>query len=706
MANIFSDILKGVGKSMTQYGRNMGQRLALIKLASDVKRVNPEDYATTEEYQRAMNASNKAYQRLQQEMETPSYSSLDKLLGISPEEVRAIRSAENVLSPQQGAKDSLSIAPQIFTGGVPAGLGLKGAAMAAGLGATRGGMGHIASSVPGEELEGIGGTTGMSALLGMLGYGAGEASRALSEKVSSPSKITETLSVEDIAKLPKKTRAGLAKQARAAGMWDNKSSESSNIRSFLMNREYAGDTAAQTLEKTTQGLSEASKLKQEGIEEIGGLSRGYVEQVKDNIRQSVKYSGLNATEKTALNSMFKVLDEAPTDAKTLDKIAQDWYKMGLTRAGEQKMTQSGLYKEGAKAIRDALKEANAGGQYTQAMSSLSQLLGTEDEGLVGRAAAEAAKGRFNIPFLSGVDIKVPANEDLSKAGAAWGRAQESGTLSAASPVIQRIMGAESGVLGGLGGALQYSTPYVGAIRGVEEQPKDQPIQQVGQPVPLVQPTQSAGQDFNQIGLGDDDEGIRAIREAFQVSQPQATQGNELKQALAMGILSGEISSSDATAILELLGLGDTKSEGKMLPAGSIKSLAETEEALNLLPELTGLLEEGSSAFGPLRGEIRSRIPWDKTGQKAKSTITLVRQIIGKGLEGGVLRKEDEYKYEQILPKLGDTEETVRTKIALLEQTLQNKYRTNVEAYQAGGYNPWYGFSEGSSLSDILGVSSY
>jgi hypothetical protein len=147
---------------------------------------------------------------------------------------------------------------------------------------------------------------------------------------------------------------------------------------------------------------------------------------------------------------------------------------------------------------------------------------------------------------------------------------------------------------------------------------------------------------------------------------------------------------------------NTKATGKQLPAGNLATLAETNTAVGLLPTLQASFDESKGVFGPVAG-ARGFNPYDEKAQKAKSTITLVKQIIGKGLEGGVLRKEDEKKYENILPKLTDTPKTVQDKINLLNTTLNQKYQTTVETFKAGGYDPLSGQQTQTNPNDILSI---
>lgn len=60
----------------------------------------------------------------------------------------------------------------------------------------------------------------------------------------------------------------------------------------------------------------------------------------------------------------------------------------------------------------------------------------------------------------------------------------------------------------------------------------------------------------------------------------------------------------------------------------------------------------------------------------KQKIDLVRQKVGKALEGGVLRKEDEEKYKKILTTINDTPNLSVAKIDSLIGTVE----TNLDNY--------------------------
>lgn len=101
----------------------------------------------------------------------------------------------------------------------------------------------------------------------------------------------------------------------------------------------------------------------------------------------------------------------------------------------------------------------------------------------------------------------------------------------------------------------------------------------------------------------------------------------------------------------------------------------------------------SGVNSPLLGGLRGKMPYDTEAQSLQANIARVKQVIGKALEGGVLRKEDELKYAKILPTLRDTDAVAKNKIKFIADDLDRKlylYQQNLGG--SGG---------GATLEDAL-----
>lgn len=131
-------------------------------------------------------------------------------------------------------------------------------------------------------------------------------------------------------------------------------------------------------------------------------------------------------------------------------------------------------------------------------------------------------------------------------------------------------------------------------------------------------------------------------------------------------------------ISELSALGyDTSNLGtKPLSDVAIKNISDTQKAISDLDGLTPSIEANLEFIGPISG-FAALNPWSKARQ-LQADLDRVRQTVGKALEGGVLRKEDEEKYKKILPVMNDTIDTVRYKLAQLKTTISE----DIERYQS------------------------
>ena len=132
---------------------------------------------------------------------------------------------------------------------------------------------------------------------------------------------------------------------------------------------------------------------------------------------------------------------------------------------------------------------------------------------------------------------------------------------------------------------------------------------------------------------------------------------------------------------------EKKNIGRIMPAASATNLSGTQQGINQMATLMEQIPKYAKLglAGPI-GSLRRFNPYDTNAQAFQQYVNTYKQIIGKGLEGGVLRKEDESKYEKIIPRMGDTEEVLMRKAQQLQEMLINKYNTDLEALYNAGYN--------------------
>ena len=129
-----------------------------------------------------------------------------------------------------------------------------------------------------------------------------------------------------------------------------------------------------------------------------------------------------------------------------------------------------------------------------------------------------------------------------------------------------------------------------------------------------------------------------------------------------------VMSSDANRIIDL--------------DASLNDLAILEQEISV-PGGTGLAAKaGAALWSPIT-------EYTGVGSEAKqrqATIDRVKQVIGKALEGGVLRKEDEYKYVKILPTIIDPPEVAAKKVGGLRAAIRQRRVATLEGLADAGFD--------------------
>jgi hypothetical protein len=134
----------------------------------------------------------------------------------------------------------------------------------------------------------------------------------------------------------------------------------------------------------------------------------------------------------------------------------------------------------------------------------------------------------------------------------------------------------------------------------------------------------------------------------------------------------------------------TREQGRSVTSGDAGRIADLDTSLDDLNKLSGAVGKATGTAAKIGAAVPNFVTeWTGFGADAKSkqaTIDRVKQVIGKALEGGVLRKEDEYKYEKILPTIGDVPEVVQAKLDGLWKAIQLRKQTTLDSLADAGYD--------------------
>lgn len=124
------------------------------------------------------------------------------------------------------------------------------------------------------------------------------------------------------------------------------------------------------------------------------------------------------------------------------------------------------------------------------------------------------------------------------------------------------------------------------------------------------------------------------------------------------------------------------SRNKTIPIGAVQDLSEMKSSVKLLDDLVSKVNNGK--IGPVKSIARYN-PYDSDVQEFNQMVASIKQVIGKSLEGGVLRLEDEKKYEKIIPKITDTKQTLIKKATNLRRLIEIKHNDALTEFENAEY---------------------
>ena len=126
-------------------------------------------------------------------------------------------------------------------------------------------------------------------------------------------------------------------------------------------------------------------------------------------------------------------------------------------------------------------------------------------------------------------------------------------------------------------------------------------------------------------------------------------------------------------------------------SGDAGRIADFDTALNDLSALSTAIPAGTTGTWAKVGAKLPNFVTNATGigseaKQKQAVIDRVKQVIGKTLEGGVLRKEDEIKYEKILPTIYDNDDLVKSKLQGLTEAIKKRKTTFIDTLSDSGYD--------------------
>jgi len=135
----------------------------------------------------------------------------------------------------------------------------------------------------------------------------------------------------------------------------------------------------------------------------------------------------------------------------------------------------------------------------------------------------------------------------------------------------------------------------------------------------------------------------------------------------------------------------TREQGRPVTANDASDLADFDTSLDELAAVRAAISPTDSTGIVARAAatvpyVTQITGWGADAKKRQAVIDRVKQVIGKTLEGGVLRKEDEAKYEKILPNIGDSPEVAKAKLDGLDAAIAKRKGRRLDALTDAGYD--------------------
>jgi hypothetical protein len=125
--------------------------------------------------------------------------------------------------------------------------------------------------------------------------------------------------------------------------------------------------------------------------------------------------------------------------------------------------------------------------------------------------------------------------------------------------------------------------------------------------------------------------------------------------------------------------------GVTLSEASAERLGDFNSSQAQIRTLSEQFSNPDAPQGPI-AQLRKLNPYDWEAQAKQQLVAATKQLVGKALEGGVLRAEDEVKYNKILPTIGDTYQAAVKKTKNLQTMLDNAYSAKLTSLKNAGYD--------------------
>lgn len=126
--------------------------------------------------------------------------------------------------------------------------------------------------------------------------------------------------------------------------------------------------------------------------------------------------------------------------------------------------------------------------------------------------------------------------------------------------------------------------------------------------------------------------------------------------------------------------------GVRLPPDKLLLMKEGEAIPAQLEEIKNVIAGNGKIMGPIKGRFGSMNAYNQPAQVFEAKTRATAQAFGRYMEGGVLRKEDEEKYQKMFPNIRDNPKVAADKLAIVSRLLMQKHNANLQGLSGGGYS--------------------
>lgn len=199
--------------------------------------------------------------------------------------------------------------------------------------------------------------------------------------------------------------------------------------------------------------------------------------------------------------------------------------------------------------------------------------------------------------------------------------------------------------------------------------------------PLVNLTdQWSGSNFSQGYKAPESAADRAMT-INKLQSGIADKANEITKS-QLGVLKEAVDQSIAEKRLQQMA---AKASQRPLGPTDVSGITDTDMAINGIETLKQKIATNPDLIGPVSGFAKLN-PWATQYKAMEADINNLRQTLGKAKEGGVLRKEDELKYEKIVGSSTDTPEVIMHKLDELQKEMISKRNTHLGNLEKAKYD--------------------